>query len=176
MIAETYDEALHYVFLDEGDYSNDPGDPGGPTRWGITIEDARHYWKPNATASDVRRLPVPVAQDIYAKHYATPLHYNELPAGVDYTVLDFGINSGIDRAAHFLQRRVGVAQDGRIGPATIAAAQAANPLVLIQRLNDDRLRFLQGLRTWHLFGHGWGPRVHRVNIHSLAMAQKYGAK
>src|SRR5262249_55849775 len=121
MIAETYDEALGYVLEDEGGYSNDPGDDGGPTKWGITIHDARAFWKHNATAADVRAMPKAVALDIYRKHYAAPMHYDQLPAGVDYTVLDFGINSGISRAAKYLQRRVGVVQDGIIGPKTIAA-------------------------------------------------------
>ncbi len=77
---ETYERAMQQVYADEGGYSNDVGDPGGPTNYGITIHDARMYWKPDATAYDVRNMPKSVAADIYDKHYATPLHYNDLPA------------------------------------------------------------------------------------------------
>src|SRR6266446_2473119 len=116
---ETYDRAIQQVFADEGGYSNDAGDPGGPTNWGITIHDARHYWKSDATTDDVKHMPKSVASEIYVKHYATPLHYNDLPAGVDYAVLDYGINSGISRAARVLQKIVHANVDGVIGNETI---------------------------------------------------------
>ena len=41
---ENYDRELAEVLEQEGGYSNDPGDPGGPTKYGITIWDARMYW------------------------------------------------------------------------------------------------------------------------------------
>src|SRR5262249_24360209 len=34
-------------------------------------------WKPDATADDVHHMPKSLAEDIYAQHYAVPLHYNE---------------------------------------------------------------------------------------------------
>ena len=79
----TYDQAMAQVFSDEGGYTDDPNDPGGPTNYGITIEDARMYWKSDATADDVRNMPKSVAESIYAAHYAAPLHYNDLPPGLD---------------------------------------------------------------------------------------------
>ena len=96
----TYAPAMEQgVFLHEGGYTNDPRDPGGPTNWGITIYDARRYWKSNATAADVKAMPKSVAEAIYWPHYAVPLCYDDLPAGPDYAALDYGINSGVSRAA-----------------------------------------------------------------------------
>jgi len=67
----TYSEAMRRgVFPHEGGYSNHPSDPGGPTNFGITIIDARKYWKPNATAADVCAMPKSAAEDIYRQHYA----------------------------------------------------------------------------------------------------------
>src|ERR1700739_1630431 len=122
----TYERAITQVFKDEGGYSNDAGDPGGPTNWGITIIDARLYWKHDATAEDVKNMPRSIAEEIYVKHYADPLQYNSLPAGVDYAVLDYGINSGISRSAKVLQSIVKVPADGVIGPITINATNALN--------------------------------------------------
>ena len=79
----SYDQAMAEVFSDEGGYTDDPNDPGGPTNYGITIHDARLYWKSNATADDVKNMPRSVAEAIYATHYAAPLHYNDLPPGLD---------------------------------------------------------------------------------------------
>ncbi len=48
---------------------------------------------------------------------------DELPAGLDYAVFDFGVNSGISRAVKFLQRLIGVAADGRMTDAVVAAVR-----------------------------------------------------
>lgn len=170
---QTYHEAMQKVFADEGGYTYDKADPGGPTNWGITIHDARMYWKPNATATDVRNMPKSVAEDIYAKHYAKPLHYDDLPPGVDYAILDYGINSGISRSAKVLQRLVGVPVDGVIGPVTLAAVKKKDPEKLINDIYDERLRFLKSLRTWSVFGKGWGRRVKEGRALALKLYGKY---
>ena len=154
----TYERAITQVFKDEGGYSDDAGDPGGPTNWGITIIDARLYWKHDATAEDVKNMPRSIAEEIYVKHYADPLQYNSLPAGVDYAVLDYGINSGISRSAKVLQSIVKVPIDGVIGPITIAAVSALNSGNVIDAIYDERLRFLRSLSTWSRFGRGWLSR------------------
>ena len=173
MVKQTYDKAITEVFEWEGGYTNDAADPGGPTNWGITIFDARMYWKPDATAADVRAMPKSVASEIYVKHYADPVKYDLLPAGVDYAVLDYGINSGISRAAKVLQRISGAPVDGKIGLATVAAARAMDPADLVRRICDERLSFLQNLRTWPVFGKGWGRRVAGVKQTALGMVGKY---
>ena len=173
MVKQTYDAAISRVFEHEGGYTNDAADPGGPTNWGITIFDARMYWKPDATAADVRTMPKSVASEIYVKHYADPVKYDLLPAGVDYAVLDYGINSGIGRAAKVLQRITGAPVDGKIGLATVAAARAMDPTDLVSRIQDERLAFLQNLKTWPVFGKGWGRRVKEVRTTALGMVGKY---
>ncbi len=168
---ETRSQAMSYVYQDEGGYSNDPGDPGGPTNYGITIIDARKYWKPDATAQDVRNMPKSVAEDIYNKHYLSPLRYDDLPAGVDYAVLDYGINSGISRSAKVLQHIVSVNQDGVVGPITVSASHAYDPVHIINAIYDERLQFLQGLHTWSIFGKGWGARCARGRKNALSLVK-----
>jgi lysozyme family protein len=131
MTASSYDEALRRVLVHEGGYSNHPSDPGGPTNWGITIHEARAYWKKEATADDVRSMPVDVAKNIYRSKYWDAMCCDNLPAGVDYAVFDYGVNSGIARAARVLQRLVGASVDGEVGPDTIAATARATPAELI---------------------------------------------
>jgi lysozyme family protein len=170
---ETYNEAINQVYKDEGGYSNDAGDAGGPTMYGITIWDARKYWKANATADDVRSMPKSVAADIYEQHYAHPLAYDQLPPGVDYAVLDYGINSGIGRAPKVLQRIVGVPVDGIMGPATIAAANKYDPVKLINSIYDERIAFLKGLGKPQ-FMKGWLSRCNRGRTLALSLNTKYG--
>lgn len=93
-----------------------------------------------------------------------------LPDGIDYAVFDFAVNSGPGRAAKYLQAALGVAQDGRIGPATLAAARAKPAGVVIDALCDARLAFLQRLPTWPTFGRGWSGRVASVRRQALLMS------
>jgi lysozyme family protein len=172
MSASSYDEALARLLVHEGGYSNHPSDPGGPTNYGITIRDARAYWKQDATAADVRNLPLAVAKSIYRTKYWAALRCDELPAGVDYAVFDYGVNSGIGRAARVLQRLLGLADDGIVGPRTLATAACADASRLIDAICDERLAFLQGLRTWPVFGNGWGRRVREVRATARAIAAR----
>ncbi len=168
----TYDEALRRVLEHEGGYSNDAGDSGGPTMYGITIADARMYWKHDATANDVRHIPLAVAMDIYRTKYWNKMRCDDLPAGIDYAVFDYGVNSGIDRAARVLQKIVGATPDGIIGPNTVAATRSANaPRAIINAICDQRLGFLRHLRIWSIFGRGWGRRVREVRAAALAMVK-----
>ena len=172
MATWTYDSALKRVLAHEGGYTNNPADPGGPTNYGITIADYRHYVKPHATAADVKAMPLEDAKRIYKARYWDALSCDNLPSGVDYAIFDYGVNSGIRRSAKVLQRIVGVSADGQIGPNTIAAVNTRNPSDLINSICDERLAFLKGLRTWSVFGRGWGRRVSDVRVIALAMANK----
>lgn len=170
MATWTYDEALRELLESEGGYSNHPSDPGGPTNFGITIFDYRLYVNPNGTAADVKAMSADTAKAIYRAKYWHKMRCDELPAGLDYSVFDFGVNSGVSRSAKYLQALVGVDQDGIIGDKTLAAVKGHNAAVLIARLNDNRLAFLKALKTWPVFGKGWNTRVVKVKAISLRMA------
>ncbi len=98
MAKQSYDESLRRLLLHEGGYTNHPADPGGPTNFGITIYDYRKYVNPNATAADVKVMSIDEAKRIYRAKYWDAQRCDELPAGVDYAVFDYGVNSGIGRA------------------------------------------------------------------------------
>jgi lysozyme family protein len=154
----------------EGGYSNHADDPGGPTNFGITIHDYRKYVKPDATAADVKAMSLDDAKAIYKSNYWAALDCDALPAGIDYAVFDYGVNSGVGRAARVLQRLVDVVADGVIGAMTIAAVTHCAPTALIESFCDERLQFLKSLKTWPVFGKGWSRRVAEVKQAALAMA------
>jgi len=171
MAHENFDDALRRLLVHEGGYTNHPSDPGGPTNFGITIADVRRYLKADASAADVRALRLEDAKGIYRACYWDALRCDGLPAGVDYAVFDYGVNSGIGRSARVLQKLLGVAEDGKVGEVTLAAVRAADPGALIRSLCDERLQFLKRLKTWPVFGAGWGRRVAEVRTAALAMAE-----
>jgi lysozyme family protein len=155
MAAWTYDEALRRLLAHEGGYTNHPSDPGGPTNFGITIYDYRRYVKPNATTADVRAMTVGEAKAIYRKRYWDAQRCDELPAGVDYSAFDYGVNSGIGRSGKVLR-----------------AVAKRDPKALVIAINVERLAFLKRLKTWPVFGKGWNARVAEVKSVSLRMAAR----
>jgi lysozyme family protein len=170
MTAFSYSIAIAHLLASEGGYVNHPDDPGGPTNYGITLADARHYWKANATAADVKAMSLDTAKQIYRAHYWNAMSCDALPAGVDYCAFDYGVNSGVGRSARILQKLVKVPQDGVIGPQTIAAANKADPTALVKAICNERVAFLMSLKTWRVFGRGWSARVAEVRATSLRLA------
>ncbi len=171
MAKSTYDAALARVLKHEGGYTNHPSDPGGPTNFGITIHDYRRYIDKSGNAADVRNMKLADAAKIYRARYWDALRCDELPAGLDYAVFDYGVNSGIGRAARVMRRLMALSAGDAMNDATLAAIGKANPQTTIGRLCDERLAFLRSLKTWPVFGAGWGRRVAEVRRDALAMAQ-----
>ncbi|MDI3469810.1 MAG: hypothetical protein OJF62_001873 [Pseudolabrys sp.] len=170
MAAWTYDEALRRLLAHEGGYTNHPSDPGGPTNFGITIADYRKYVKPNATAADVRAMTVDDAKTIYRKRYWDAQRCDDLPAGVDYSVFDYGVNSGIGRSGKVLRRVIGLPDTTHVVTDEVLRAVAKrDPKALVSAINDERLAFLKLLKTWPVFGKGWRARVAAVKSVSLRM-------
>lgn len=169
---QNYDAALARLLVHEGGYTNHPSDPGGPTNFGITIADYRRYVKPNATATDVKAMKIEEAKSIYRSRYWDAQRCDDLPAGVDYAMFDYGVNSGIGRSKPVLQRCCGVAADGVVGEETIKAVQSRDSTALINAICDERLAFLKRLKTWPVFGAGWGRRVAEVRAAALSMAAR----
>lgn len=151
----TFDEAFHKLLGHEGGYVNHPNDPGGETNWGVTVAVARA----NGYDGPMKDMPVDVAKAIYRKQYWDAIRGDELPPALRYAVFDAAVNSGNGQAIKWLQRAVGVADDGRIGPATLTAARAAAPDFALRRMLALRLRFMTDLKVWPSFARGWSRRI-----------------
>ena len=166
----SYEFCLDRVLAHEGGYTNHPADPGGPTNFGITIFDYRKYIKPDATAADIRAMKVDEAKTIYRARYWDAQRCDELPAGVDYVVFDYGVNSGTGRSGKVLRRALRLPDHSSIvNDEVIAAAKAAEANARVIAICDERRRFLQSLKTWTVFGAGWDRRVTEVRSAALAM-------
>lgn len=150
-----FDTAFHRLLGHEGSFVDHPSDPGGATCWGVTERVARE----NGYQGAMRDLPVAVAKQIYRAKYWDAVRAEDLPAAVRYEMFDAAVNSGTGQATRWLQRALGVADDGRLGPITIAAAHAADSQLVARRMLGQRLRFMTDLSTWPTFGKGWARRI-----------------
>jgi lysozyme family protein len=166
-----FPECVRLLLVHEGGNDDDPRDPGGRTSRGITQREYDTWRHAHAgLPADVWQAPQATVLDIYRAKYWNAMRCDDLPAGIDYCVFDYGVNSGLGRAIPLLQKTLGVAVDGSMGPLTIAAARGTDPVAFINRYQDARLTFLHGLSTWSVFGRGWGTRVADVRRDALKMA------
>jgi len=92
-----------------------------------------------------------------------------MPSGIDYLVFDFAVNAGPGRSAKILQTALGVPADGGIGPVTLAAVNAQEPEVLIEKFSQGKEDFYRSLNTFETFGKGWLNRVAAVKVKASAL-------
>jgi lysozyme family protein len=150
-----FDEAFTKLLGHEGGYVNHPNDPGGETNWGVTKAVARDF----GYTGSMRDLPRDTAKRIYRVKYWDTVKADEMPAAVRYPLFDAAVNSGVGQAARWLQRALGVADDGKIGAITIAKAKQSDGVAVASAMIGQRLHFMTNLSTWPAFGKGWARRI-----------------
>jgi lysozyme family protein len=118
----------------EGGYVDDPDDPGGATKYGVTIHTMRRLGLDldgdgDVDRDDVRRITAEQATEIFIDHYFEHPRIGDLPEVLQPSVFDMYVNAGSNavRILQRLLRRMGhdIAVDGIIGPHTIRAAHVA---------------------------------------------------
>jgi lysozyme family protein len=170
----TFDSCFAIVVSTEGGLSLNPADPGnwtGPgrtgtlrgTKWGIS---AASY-----PTLDIAALTIDAAKEIYRRDYYDKIAGDHLPPPLALIVFDAAVNSGVSRAARWLQTALGVHADGVIGPATLAAieAQAGRGADLCAEVMARRMVFDASLPTFPTFGLGWCRRLARLPYQSLTV-------
>lgn len=178
MANANYPACIAKVLAYEGGYSNHPKDPGGVTLEGVIQTTYDSYRRSKglprkALLASMRSSPdwQRERNEIYRRHYWDPVKGDALRPGEDLALFDYGVNSGPSRAAKVLQRIVGVAVDGAIGPETLKATQAKFTAVgIVKAVCQERMGFLRGLRTWGSFGKGWTRRVVDTEAVGVRMA------
>lgn len=152
--------AINRVLSHEAGYVNDPKDPGGETKWGIS---KRSY--PHLNIADLTRDEAIV---IYERDFWERIHHRVLPDAMDYQMLDSAVNSGISESIRFLQRALGVADDGHFGPVSGAALKNADLNDTLFLFIAERVEYMTKLSNWPAHGKGWMRR--------MAKNMRYAAK
>jgi len=146
-----FDDAINIVLNNEGGYVNNPADPGGETKFGIS----KHAY-PDV---DIANLTREQAIAIYKRDFWDRVQGDTLPASIAFQILDFAVNAGLSTAIRKAQFVAGVADDGNWGPITRAAVAAISPSVFCARFAAAKIRFYTKLTTFPTFGAGWMNRV-----------------
>lgn len=149
-----FDRAFQELMGVEGGYVNNPNDPGGETNWGITVVTARKH----GYVGDMRSMDQTVAKTIYRAQFWLP-EFNDMSYELAFTIFDGAVNSGPGQAVRWLQRAVGVADDGKLGPVTLAAVDEHDMQSTIMLINAERLEFMTRLKNWTNASRGWARRI-----------------
>ncbi len=173
MIAN-YARAEPLILLDEGNaFTNNPKDPGGPTKLGVTQRALSDFLGRPATEDEVKALTPETVAPIYKAQYWNAVRGDETPSGVDYFTFDAAVQHGRGRAVKILQEGLGVTADGVFGSGTMAALHGVNDLpALIERMRLVRRSLYRSLNGFSTFGVGWMRRLTRVSFTASAWARK----
>jgi lysozyme family protein len=147
--------AVEEVLNAEGGETNDPADPGGHTKFGIS---QRAY--PDV---DIAALTKDAAIDIYHRDYWLAASCDKLPPALAAVVFDAAVNQGVNRTVRMLQASLGVPVDGVLGPVTLRRA-ALIPKTAVVDFTAQRILHYLSLPTFGRFGKGWVARAIRSAI------------
>lgn len=163
-----FDECLRFVLEREGGYVNRPEDRGGATSHGVT-QATYDDWR---VRSGKARMPITgISREevaaIYRDRYWTACRCDSLPKPLDLVVFDGAVNHGPRQSIRFLQRALGVGDDGIIGPVTIKAAHKDVESGMLEEICADileqRKAFYDNLCIKDprqlTFRKGWGNRL-----------------
>ena len=141
----------------EGGFVNDPDDPGGATKHGVTLATLRRLGLDltgdgEVGEADLRRLTRDQAAEIFVEHYFRRPRIADLPGALHPPVFDMYVNAGTN-AVKVLQRLLNemgadLTIDGAIGPLTVAAAHRAaapDPVLLADAYGIARRNYYYAL-------------------------------
>ncbi len=168
---KNFAQSLAWVLDAEGGNDDDPADHGGRTSRGITQREYDAWrWENKLPKQDVWKASQPEITQIYQEEYWMPL-CDTLPTGMDYCYFNMCVNAGPQRATKLLQRAVGCAADGRIGPITRSAINVSDPATVVARFADLSRDFYLSLHQPR-FIKGWLNRVSAVKANALQMIRR----
>jgi lysozyme family protein len=153
--------AFEFMVRHEGGLVNDPADPGGQTKWGISKRSYPDLDIPSLTQED--------AAQIYHRDFWQPQPYGLIAdQRVANKVFDMAVNMGFHQAHVLLQRSVNgcggkVVADGGFGPLTLSAVNSVSADALIDELRENMGKFYYELAAKRpssaKFLNGWMKRA-----------------
>ena len=160
--AAAFEAAMARLLAHEGGYVNDPDDPGGETRYGIS--------KRSYPDIDIRNLSKAKATAIYRRDWWNRYGYGGIKDGrVAGKIFDLAVNMGASPAHKILQRAmraagVHVIDDGILGDKTLMAMWGVPGEVLLAAIRSEaagRYRMLVALKPGrHKYLKGWLARAY----------------
>lgn len=154
-----FEDAIGVVLAHEGGYVNHPEDPGGATKFGISLrwlrqelgDDADFDLDGDVDAEDVQSLTEEQAKEIYRVHWWDKYGYGRIVSqSIATKVLDLAVNMGARQAHRIVQRALAscgkqVKDDGILGPVTLGAVNGVGYTMLLAAIRSEAAGFYRGL-------------------------------
>ena len=147
----SFDRAFQVTVGVEGGYVNDPADPGGETRYGIS--------KRAHPDIDIKALTLEQAQAIYRRDYWQAASCERMPPKIAIAVFDAAVHHGPKTAVKLLQRALRVADDGEYGRITHGTLQSRDTNETLDLLLAQRAIYLTTCPAWPTYKLGWLKRL-----------------
>lgn len=171
----SFDQADKFREKWEGGLTNNPSDPGGITKYGVSLRWLKSIGYDvnndgDIDAADIRSLTPDQARELFRSRFWDTLHLDNYPLCTAVALYDAAVNTGPAQAVKFLQRACSfyfghvLADDGVAGPHTKAAVLAiatdiTSDLVLAARSIKERKQFYANLAarkpSMGVFLKGW---------------------
>jgi lysozyme family protein len=132
-----FERAFNLVIGEEGGYVNDPQDPGGETKFGIS---KRSY--PNV---DIKQLTLEQAKQIYKRDYWDKLFLDTQKWHIALLMFDCAVNQGVGAAGSFYEK-----------------VQTKGVETFTVDFQVERALHYASLKTFGRFGKGWMRRLFRT--------------
>jgi lysozyme family protein len=126
-----FEDAFQKLLLHEGGYVNDPDDPGGETKYGIS---KRVY--PDV---DIKSLTTDQARAIYRRDYWDKVSGDLIGSTRAAAVFDFAVNAGVCTAIRLAQTVSGTVADGVMGPKSVAAIAGMDEALFVAAFRLGRV-------------------------------------
>ena len=168
---DNVDVCLKMLLHHEGGFVNHPKDPGGITNFGVTKRVWEEWKGKKVSEQDMRDLTTEDVAPLYKKRYWDKCKCNDLGSGLDFAVFDWAVNSGTGRSAKAVQKICGAAQDGAIGPKTVALVNGPNTQNMIEEVGKIRPHSYESLSTFDTSGRVWTRSNRTHNKKALEMVE-----
>jgi len=180
---------LDFILEREGGFVNDPKDPGGATKYGIslrflkTIDPAMADLDEDGDidVDDIFAMTMETARTFYMVRFYTPMGIGRYPAPLGAAMLDTGVNMGKAAAGRILQQALNqsgadLAVDGIVGPKTRTALAFFDTMDTLRAVLLVRVFAYAALcrknRDLHRFFFGWVERVRHLESFCMDLDKK----
>lgn len=158
-------------------YTNNKNDRGGATKYGITLATWRRVgYDKNGDGvlneEDIKLLTKDDFHRVFKQNFWNACKADKIQdQSVANMLVDFAYNSGVKRAATYLQLTLGITADGIIGNKTLFAINKSNGKRLFERFKKTREDYLKSIAkgVQKDFLDGWLRRLSYITYEHLKL-------